>query len=97
MRWIHCDCCDRGKANAMVFDQLAICYDCRTRVIDFWMGVLGFNLGPHPFIDEFMGVETLRDRRKRLESYEPSDSMSMVNSESEIIVDNTLDILDSLC
>ena len=44
--------------NWFVFKGLRICEGCRLAVIDYWMNVLGFNLSKHPFLDEFMGVES---------------------------------------
>ena len=73
-----------------------ICQDCRLKVIDYWMGVLGFTLAAHPFIDEFMGVETERQRNTRIESYVSADQLSLFSSESDLPVDNSLDILNDL-
>ena len=96
MRWIHCDCCKKGKANAVVWNDVKICHDCKMAVINYWMGVLGFTLAPHPFIDEFLGVETVRERNRRLESYVSADQLSLFSSESDLPVDNSLDILNDL-
>lgn len=54
-------------------------------------------MGSHPFIDEFIGIESVRDRNHRINSYKPNTiKMYDEDDESKIVVDNSLDILDDV-
>lgn len=81
----------------MVFTAVKVCHDCRIRVISYWTEVLEFNLAPHPFIDEFMGVESSKQRNERLESYQPTSEMDLFyRDDSENNFQEPLDFLDLL-
>lgn len=84
MRWVTCSCCGY-HGSQIVFDNYIICQTCRMMVLTYWTDVLGLNFRHHPFIDEFIGVETTRMRNLRLRSYE-------VSSESSELSDNQLDL-----
>lgn len=88
MRWICCDVCGSHHGTSRVFRALVICHVCRMTVINYWRDVLELTYKRHPFIDQFMNLESETLYQGRMRGFKRDDS--------DLPVDNSLDILGQL-
>jgi hypothetical protein len=66
MRKIHCHVCDEVTPSWVVFDNLMICNGCRMTVILYFKSS-GLSLAAHPFLDQFMNVESRAAKKNPLD------------------------------